>query len=302
MVAKDVRSMTPAEDVEQALAALAVELALEAGLQAQAIRQRGTLETALKADRSLVTAADLAADRLIASRLARECPADRVISEESAKHALAQPALTAPRTWVIDPIDGTYNFVHGLSEWCVAVALLAYGKPHVAAIYFPQLGDELFYNRGQQLRVIRDASRGTARDQPLERALPSSSELFYTFETFHRRFDLSQPYLPRATGCMVLNLLQVVRGRAAAAFTDAMLWDVAAPLAMAGADLVFAPLEGGQPLAAFTPEHLRQADSLSTWRLSEPHLFVAREQLGTVRAAIARRGPTATPALPSTTT
>ena len=65
----------------------------------------------------VVSDADKAAEAMIVRRLAVARPADGIIGEEGA-------AAPGRRTWVIDPVDGTYNFVSGLPAWCSALALL----------------------------------------------------------------------------------------------------------------------------------------------------------------------------------
>ena len=99
-------------------AALAGELVRAAGRLARRMRAAG-LDTEQKTSVSdLVTAADKAAERLIVERLRAERPDDAIVGEEGTD----QPG-TSGRAWVIDPVDGTYNFVAGLPWWCSALAL-----------------------------------------------------------------------------------------------------------------------------------------------------------------------------------
>lgn len=100
-------------------AALAADLVREAGNLAAELREEG-LRVEHKTSRSdVVTAADRAAERLIADHLAVRRPDDGLLGEEGASRASRNG-----RTWVIDPVDGTWNFVHGLPWWCSAVALV----------------------------------------------------------------------------------------------------------------------------------------------------------------------------------
>jgi myo-inositol-1(or 4)-monophosphatase len=66
----------------------------------------------------LVSEADLDAERLIRDRLAAERPADRVLGEEGGEQAGGDGGLR----WVVDPLDGTINFLFGIPQWCVSVA------------------------------------------------------------------------------------------------------------------------------------------------------------------------------------
>lgn len=67
----------------------------------------------------LVTSADHAAEELVVGRLRAERPDDGLLAEEGSHHD-----GTSGRRWVIDPVDGTYNFAHGSDHWCSAIALV----------------------------------------------------------------------------------------------------------------------------------------------------------------------------------
>lgn len=96
--------------------ALAAALVREAG-ELAAVMLRDGLRVQHKTSVSdVVSAADHAAEALIGSRLARERPADGMVGEEGTSRA-------GVRTWYVDPVDGTYNFLSGLPVWCSAVGL-----------------------------------------------------------------------------------------------------------------------------------------------------------------------------------
>jgi len=126
-------------------ASLAGELVGEAGRLAARMR-RGGIDAEEKTSVSdLVTAADHAAERLIVERLTAERPDDGIVGEEGAERPSA-----SGRTWVIDPVDGTYNFHRGLTWWCSAIALVQgdVGGDDVllGAIYHPH--DDVLYVGG----------------------------------------------------------------------------------------------------------------------------------------------------------
>ena len=99
-------------------AALAADLVREAALLAARIRAEG-LDVSYKASGSdIVTQADTAAERLIVQQLSAERPDDAIVAEEGT----SRPG-TSGRTWVVDPVDGTYNFSRGSDWWCSAIAL-----------------------------------------------------------------------------------------------------------------------------------------------------------------------------------
>jgi fructose-1,6-bisphosphatase/inositol monophosphatase family enzyme len=113
-------------------ARLAGELVREAGRLAQRMRSGGLDAEQKTSVSDLVTAADRAAERLIVDRLRAERPDDSVVGEEGTDHA-----GTNARAWLIDPVDGTYNFVAGLDWWCSALALTDGGAPVLGAVHHP---------------------------------------------------------------------------------------------------------------------------------------------------------------------
>lgn len=118
-------------------ATLATELVRDAGQLAKRMLAEG-LRTDYKTSVSdVVSAADHAAEKLITDRLAAERPADGLIGEEGSR----RPG--DDRRWVVDPVDGTYNFLTGMPYWCSAVGLSDSDGPLLGAVYYPAV-DELW--------------------------------------------------------------------------------------------------------------------------------------------------------------
>ena len=112
---------------------LAEALVREAGTLALLMRQAG-LEGRQKTSVSdVVTAADHAAEAYVLEQLQRCRPDDGILGEEG-----ASVAGTSGRTWVIDPVDGTYNFLHGSTYWCSAIALKDTSGVLLGAIFQPE--------------------------------------------------------------------------------------------------------------------------------------------------------------------
>src|SRR5450631_1691915 len=89
-----------------------------------------------KADGSPVTAADLEADELIRACLKRNLPHLPVITDQ---HYAASPSIKAERFILVDPLDGTKEFIQGKSEFTVNIALIDCGSPVAGAIRAPAL-------------------------------------------------------------------------------------------------------------------------------------------------------------------
>lgn len=111
---------------------LAASLVREAGQLAAHMRLDGLRATSKGALSDIVTAADHAAEELVVARLRRERPQDGILGEEGAAYD-----GTSGRTWVIDPVDGTWNFFHGLDWWCSAIALTTEDDVLLGAVHHP---------------------------------------------------------------------------------------------------------------------------------------------------------------------
>ena len=106
----------------------AVERVTTARFRAEDLR----VET--KPDLTLVSDADRASEELIRSQLGRTRPRDAVIGEEFA------PTGSSPRQWVVDPIDGTHNYVRGVPVWATLISLVDDGVPVIGLVAAPALG------------------------------------------------------------------------------------------------------------------------------------------------------------------
>ena len=117
----------------------AIELAREAGALAAASRANlGALEA--KDPMDYATKADHAVEALIRARIADRF-GDAVIGEEDG-------GAPAPLVWVVDPIDGTTNYIHGTPRWCVSIGLLVDGEPEIGVIDAPAEGRLFAARRG----------------------------------------------------------------------------------------------------------------------------------------------------------
>jgi 3'-phosphoadenosine 5'-phosphosulfate (PAPS) 3'-phosphatase len=119
---------------------VAVAAARRAGAVIQSYYRRNSTAARAKQDGSPVTEADLAADRLIRAEIAAAFPADALLTEEGAD----EPSrLNNRRCWIVDPLDGTVQFVLGTDDFDVFIALVVDGRPAVAAAAHPPSGSIL---------------------------------------------------------------------------------------------------------------------------------------------------------------
>jgi histidinol-phosphatase len=118
------------------------EIAMAAGENARRIRARGITAEA-KPDASPVTIADRDNERLIREAIERGFPDDGMLGEEGS----SVPG-TSGRRWIVDPIDGTRDFVRGNRFWCVLIALEEGDDSLVGVAHFPMLGETYYAQRG----------------------------------------------------------------------------------------------------------------------------------------------------------
>ena len=114
--------------------AVAQVLAAEADLIAIDRYRAQDLDVQLKPDRTQVTDGDTRVEKMIRAHLAEARPQDAILGEEGGATG------SASRTWIVDPIDGTSNFVRGVPIWGSLIALTIDGVPEVGVVSAPALG------------------------------------------------------------------------------------------------------------------------------------------------------------------
>lgn len=212
-------------------AALLQDSVREAGALAQSMF-RTELKKWTKGASSPVSEADIAVNDLLETRLRGATPDYGWLSEESADDATR---LSRRLTWVVDPIDGTRNYLNGHDEWCVSVALVEDASPVLAAVFAPTCDEFFFAARGQGTilngRPVR-ATGGTVLDfarvagpKPLIERL---------------KLSLGEIKLHPRIGSLALRLCRVANGGLDAAFAggNSHDWDLAA------ADLIVQEADG----------------------------------------------------------
>ena len=160
------------------------DLALQAGAKIMEIYNSGELEQAEKADQSPVTAADLAADKVIAAGLARAFPDIHAVTEEG---AASHEQTGMERFFLVDPLDGTKEFIKRRGDFTVNIALIEKGVPVAGVVYAPAKG-RLFATRGQGAVELGIANHkvqaGTARG--LKVSTPDNGALVVVASKSHR--------------------------------------------------------------------------------------------------------------------
>jgi histidinol-phosphatase len=210
--------------------ALAVEAAKQAGQITLEYFRRNDLDVELKCDDTPVTAADRRAEECLRSRIAAAFPDDGILGEEFPE----QPGTSGFR-WIVDPIDGTKSFIHGVPLYSTLIGVECEGRSVLGVIRIPALDEAVYAARGLGAWYVRtDDSPRPARvsqQQSLSKSLFLTSEVL-TFEKVGRRaiFDRLQnaARLTRTWGDGY-GYLMVATGRADLMVDPVMeIWDAAA--------------------------------------------------------------------------
>ncbi|MBI3323888.1 MAG: inositol monophosphatase [Candidatus Omnitrophica bacterium] len=215
-------------DSSSACLTVAIQAAHHAGklLSAKAGRPRQVLTKRSAID--LVTEVDRASEALIHRAIARRFPDHGFVGEERTR---TNPG--SPYQWIVDPIDGTTNFVHGVPVFAVSIGLLLRGRPVVGVIYDP-MRKETFHavvGKGAWLnrRRIRVSSTSRLADSLLSTGF--SARFREDPEPYLRWFTAFQLrcHAVRRIGCTSLSLAYVSCGREDGFFErDLWPWDIAA--------------------------------------------------------------------------
>lgn len=188
------------------------------------------LQVSQKGPGDFVSAADKRAEKVIYEELVHAQPSYGFLMEESGAHAGENPEFR----WIVDPLDGTTNFLHGIPHWCISIALEAKGVITHGLIYDP-VKDEMFtaeknggafLHRNKRLRVSgrRDLMHATIATGAPRRALKDQDQFVAEYKAV---LNVS-PGL-RRFGSAALDLAYVAAGRYEAFWERSLQpWDIAA--------------------------------------------------------------------------
>lgn len=186
------------------------------------------LQVSRKGPADFVTAADKRSEEIIFEELKKARPSYSFLMEESGK-----VEGDSEHTWIVDPIDGTHNFMHGIPHWSISIALEVKGEVHMGLVYDP-IKDEMFYaEKGSGAFVSRKRLRVSGRSDmeqcviahgahPVE---PKARALFYK----EMQAVNDQTTMLRRSASAALDLCYVAAGRFEGYWERGIkAWDVAA--------------------------------------------------------------------------
>jgi myo-inositol-1(or 4)-monophosphatase len=207
--------------------ALAKRAAREAGEILRGYWRRGGYEIGSKGHDNPVTQADLEADRAIKKRLRDPFPEYGWLSEETVDN---DARLKRRRVWIVDPLDGTKEFIKGIPEFSVAIALIENGAPILGVTYNPIKREMYWAARGLGCHLNTKRVRVTKT-----RTLKHATVLASRSETARGEwlvFDGTMQVSP--TGSVAYKLAMVAGGKGDATFTRSPKseWDIASGAAL----------------------------------------------------------------------
>lgn len=230
--------MTPDEPAH--LRALAVDLATGAGDLLLAAQPTG--QKAKSSPSDLVTDADRSAERFVVERLHAQRPQDSILAEEGSIHE----GKSGVR-WVIDPLDGTINFVYGIPHWCVSIGIE--GRVRGGVVHDPTREE-----------TFTDADRFEPSSKTELAGALIGTGFSYSAETRARQARVLARLLPqvrdvRRAGSCALDLAWVACGRLDGFYEhDTYPWDTSAGAALIESAGGFIRFHDALVIAAGTPE------------------------------------------------
>ena len=172
------------------------------------------LQVSVKGPRDFVSNADLKAEKIIIEELKKARPNYSIISEEEG----SETNKDKKNTWIIDPIDGTTNFLHGIPHFAISIALRSENEIISGVIYDP-IKDEMFYAEKDNGAFFNNQRVRVSKKREINKCL------FATSGKSKDELDL----LTRKSGSAALDMAYVAAGRYDGYFQKNLnLWDIAA--------------------------------------------------------------------------
>ncbi len=212
-----------------------LNVAVKAARAAGAIINRAALDVeavriSQKQVNDFVTEVDLASEAIILETLLTAFPHHGILAEESGS---THGDPHADHIWIIDPLDGTTNFIHGLPVYCVSIALSVRGKIEQAVIYDPSRNDLFTATKGRGAFMNERRIRVSKRTN-LSECLISTGFPFRKGDNFNQYLRMMGDVMQRTAGLRRPGAAALDLAYVAAGFTDGFFetglsaWDVAA--------------------------------------------------------------------------
>ena len=175
------------------------------------------LQVSKKGPTDFVTNSDLKTEKIIIEELKKAKPNYSILSEENG----TENNRDKDNTWIIDPIDGTVNFLHGIPHFAISIALRSKNELISGLIYDP-IKNEMFYAEKNNGAFFNNQRIRVSKKNNLDDCL---------FCTGERNFETDIPF--RKSGCAALDMAYVASGRYDGYFQNNLnLWDIASGIVL----------------------------------------------------------------------
>ena len=212
-----------------------LNVAIKAARAAGAIINRAALDVeavriSQKQINDYVTEVDHASEAIIIETLLTAYPGHGILAEESGSQ---HGAKDSEFVWIIDPLDGTTNFIHGFPVYCVSIALAVRGKIEQAVIFDPSRNDLFTSTKGRGAYLNERRIRVSKRTQ-LKECLVSTGFPFRPGDNFKNYLSMMGDVMQRTAGLRRPGAAALDLAYVAAGYTDGFfetglnIWDVAA--------------------------------------------------------------------------
>ena len=172
------------------------------------------LQVSKKGPSDFVTNSDLKAEKIIIDELKKARPNYSIVSEENG----VENNKDQNNTWIIDPIDGTINFLHGVPHFAISIALKS-NNEIISGLIFDPIKNEMFFAEKENGAYFNNHRIRVSKKNKLDDCL------FVTGGKIVQEIDLHY----RKSGCAALDMAYVAAGRYDGYFQDNLnLWDIAA--------------------------------------------------------------------------
>ena len=223
------------------------------------IRDFGELEklqVSKKGPKDFVTNSDIRVEKIIIEELKKAKPNYSVISEESGLERNKDDAYT----WIIDPIDGTVNFLHGIPHFAISIAL-QFEKEIISGLIFDPIKNELFYAEKNSGAFFNNQRIRVSKKNNINDCLFALGKMKNTSDLIYRR-----------SGSAALDMAYVAAGRYDGYYQDNLnLWDIAAGIILvkeAGGiinDINLSNIKNIKVLVSTTEIHTKFVEKLSNF-------------------------------------
>ncbi len=230
-----------------------VNVAIKAARAAGNIINRAALDVesvriSQKQVNDFVTEVDQAAEQAIIETLLTAYPGHGILAEESGQE---HGAKDSEYVWIIDPLDGTTNFIHGLPVYCVSIALAVKGKIEQAVIYDPTRNDLFTATKGRGA-YLNDRRLRVSKRIRMQECLISTGFPFRPGDNFQNYLAMMGEIMPRCAGLRRPGAAALDLAYVAAGYTDGFFEAGLSPWDMAAGSLLVT--EAGGLVGNFTGE------------------------------------------------